>query len=147
MLGHGLLHGLVDWQQGLACPPVPAENRLATRNPGDLVGQAPNRLNTHFANELTSERVNNTGYGRRLALANEVEIEHALHSTRLETAVLKLQLVSYSGFYFRSIRGGKLTRRSIVSLGGRECARPGGSAACWELRNGECCRLQTDHPQ
>jgi len=63
---------------------------------------------------LTSERVNNTGYGRRLALANEVEIEHALYSTRLETAVLKFQLVSSSGISTQFEAGSSLDEASCL---------------------------------
>ena len=37
----------------------------------------------HFADELASESVDNAGYGWGLAFADEVEIEHPLHSTRL----------------------------------------------------------------
>jgi hypothetical protein len=33
-----------------------------------------------------------------------------------------------------------LTRRNILSLGGRACVLPVGSMVCWELRISECCR-------
>jgi hypothetical protein len=41
---------------------------------------------SHFANELTAECVNDTRNGRSLALANEVEVEHALHGLGLHAA-------------------------------------------------------------
>lgn len=61
MLAHGLLRRLVDGQQGLAGAPV------------------------HLADELTTEGVDDTGNRRGLALADEVEIQHALDGTGLET--------------------------------------------------------------
>jgi hypothetical protein len=44
-------------------------------------------MNVHFAHELTAESINDTGNGRSLALADEVEVEHALDSSWLEAAV------------------------------------------------------------
>lgn len=41
----------------------------------------------HFADELTAECVDDTGDRGRLALADEVEVEHALHGTGLQSAV------------------------------------------------------------
>jgi hypothetical protein len=41
---------------------------------------------THFADELAAECVDDTSYGGLLALADEVEVEHALHGTGLQAA-------------------------------------------------------------
>lgn len=60
MLSHSLLGRLVDGEQGLARSPV------------------------HLADELAAECVDDTGNGRRLAFADEVEVEHALHSLGLQ---------------------------------------------------------------
>lgn len=61
MLAESSLDLLVDWQQSLAGTPV------------------------HLADELSAEGIDDAGDGRGLALADEVEIQHALHSPRLET--------------------------------------------------------------
>lgn len=52
---------LVDREEGLAGAPV------------------------HLADELATESVDNAGNGRALALADEVKVEHTLHSTGLQT--------------------------------------------------------------
>lgn len=44
-------------------------------------------MRSHFANELTAEGVDDTGNGGSATLANEVEVEHTLHSARLHTAI------------------------------------------------------------
>ena len=62
VLGHGLINSLVDGQERLAGSPV------------------------HLADELTTEGVDDASYRGCLALADEVEVEHALHGTRLEAA-------------------------------------------------------------
>lgn len=46
------------------------------------------RSSLHLADELTAKGVDDTGDGGSLALADEVEVEHSLHSSRLHTAVL-----------------------------------------------------------
>lgn len=46
--------------------------------------------NAHLADELTTEGVDDAGHGGRLALADEVEVEHALHGTGLQSAVAML---------------------------------------------------------
>ena len=61
VLGHGLVDLLVDGQQGLAGSPV------------------------HLADELSTEGVDNTSNGGGLALADEVEIQHALDGSGLQT--------------------------------------------------------------
>ena len=61
VFGNGLADVLVDWQQSLAGTPV------------------------HLAHELTTECVDNTGNGGSCALADEVEVEHALDSSWLQT--------------------------------------------------------------
>src|ERR1700709_754323 len=43
--------------------------------------------NLHLAHELAAKGVDDAGHRRSLPLADEVEIEHALHSSWLETAV------------------------------------------------------------
>lgn len=66
VLGHGLLNILVDGKESLAGTPV------------------------HLADELTTEGVDNTRYGRSGALADEIEIEHALHGSGLHTTDVSL---------------------------------------------------------
>lgn len=44
----------------------------------------------HLAHELATECVDDTSNGRSLALADEVEVEHTLHSLGLKTTVLVL---------------------------------------------------------
>ena len=61
VLGHRLVYALVNWEQGLAGSPV------------------------HLADELTTESVDDARNGWCGALADEVEIEHALHGSWLET--------------------------------------------------------------
>ena len=46
---------------------------------------------SHFADELTPKGVDDTGYGGGGTLADEVEIQHALHSSRLQTTVSKIR--------------------------------------------------------
>lgn len=61
VLGHRLLYALVNWQKGLAGSPV------------------------HLADELSTKGIDDARNGRCGALADEVEIEHALHGSWLET--------------------------------------------------------------
>lgn len=61
MLGHCLVYILVNWQQSLAGSPV------------------------HLADELTAECVNDTCNGGGFSLADEIEVEHALYGSWLET--------------------------------------------------------------
>jgi hypothetical protein len=42
---------------------------------------------SHFADELTTEGVDDTGNGGGATLADEVEVEHTLHSAGLHTTV------------------------------------------------------------
>jgi hypothetical protein len=82
----------------------------------------------HLADELTTESVDDTGHRRLLALANEVEVKHTLHSLGLHAAV---EIVSLAGFQSLtrgagvlralSFARGKRTRRNILSWGGRAC--------------------------
>lgn len=44
-------------------------------------------MRSHFADELTTEGVDDTGNGRSATLADEVEVEHTLHSAGLHSAV------------------------------------------------------------
>jgi len=55
-----------------------------SRVPGSAAGGA---WHAHFAHELTAECVDDAGDRWRLALADEVEVEHALHGTGLQSAV------------------------------------------------------------
>ena len=61
VLGHGLVYALVNWEEGLAGSPV------------------------HLADELSTESVDDARNGGCGALADEVEIEHALDGSWLET--------------------------------------------------------------
>jgi hypothetical protein len=74
----------------------------------------------HLADELTAECVNNTGDGRLLALADEVEVKHALDGLGLHSAVA---IVSGILAVVCLLRRGKHTRRNILSWGGRACGR------------------------
>ena len=65
VLGDGLLHRLVDGKQSLARTPV------------------------HLAHELSSECVDDAGNRGGFALADEVEVEHALYGTGLKATVGK----------------------------------------------------------
>ena len=44
-------------------------------------------MRSHFADELTTEGVDDTGNGGGATLADEVEVEHTLHSAGLHTTV------------------------------------------------------------
>jgi len=63
VLGHGVGSGLVDREESLGGAPV------------------------HLADELAAEGVDDTGDGRLLALADEVEVKHALDGLGLHSAV------------------------------------------------------------
>jgi len=63
VLLHGLLDRLVNGKEGLGGSPV------------------------HFADKLAAKGVDDAGDGGGLALADEVEVEHALDSARLHAAV------------------------------------------------------------
>ena len=115
MFGYGLVHGLVDGQEGLAGAPV------------------------HLAHELATKGVDDTGDGGRLALADKVKVEHALDSSRLQTAVVVQGQRSIS---IPRAPIATLTIQSIASLGGRGYARQAGSMAGLEPGNDECCRLR-----
>ena len=54
--------------------------------------------NAHFAHELTAECVDDTSNRGGLALADEVEVEHTLHSLGLQTAVPLLELAPGCAF-------------------------------------------------
>jgi hypothetical protein len=60
-----------------------------------------NDLYAHLADELATEGVDDTGYGGGLALADEVEIEHTLHSSRLQTAVKRIRLTKFCEHFRR----------------------------------------------
>lgn len=61
VLGHRFLNRLVDWEESLAGSPV------------------------HFGDELATESVDDAGNGWSFTLADEVEIQHSLDSSWLET--------------------------------------------------------------
>jgi len=90
VLGHGLLNILVDGQEGLAGAPV------------------------HLADELTAEGIDDTGHRGGGTLANEVKVEHALHSSGLHATA---ELVNLRSCMVRCSR--VLTIRSIVSCCGK----------------------------
>ena len=86
----------------------------------------------HLADELTTESVDDTGDGRLLALANEVEVKHTLDGLGLHSAKRLLGMFSSSisqdeagALHVPSFGAGKLTRRNILSWGGRACGRAG----------------------
>jgi len=80
VLGNGLADVLVDGQQSLAGSPVPV-SPLAVFLQMLIVA-----WHAHFAHELAAECVDDTGDRGLLALADEVEVEHALHGTGLQSA-------------------------------------------------------------
>ena len=56
----------------------------------------------HLLHELTTECVDDAGYGRSLALADEVEVEHTLHGSRLKTAAaLSVPSLQYRAAHLR----------------------------------------------
>jgi hypothetical protein len=83
MLRHGLAHILVYREKSLARTPVPGLQRY--QHGSQCLSGAKH---SHLADELTAEGVDDTGDGRGGALADEVEVEHALHGSRLHTTVL-----------------------------------------------------------
>ena len=76
------------------------------------------RRDSHLADELAAEGVDDTGDGGSLALADEVEVEHALDGLGLHAAVVVLDGMVVAG---RELV--RLTRRNISSWGGRECEK------------------------
>jgi hypothetical protein len=118
VLGHGVGSGLVDREESLGGAPVPG---------GGSVGcfwcfAGWKSWSLHLADELTAEGVNDTGDGRLLALADEVEVKHALDGLGLHSAVA---IVSGILALVCFLRRGKHTRRNILSWGGRACGRAG----------------------
>lgn len=128
VLGHGLLNVLVDWEQGLAGSPV------------------------HLAHELASECVDDTSNRGGFSLADEVEIQHALDGSWLETvneaSCLVVEKCVLGAGAQRSTWGSKSAnvvvgvgreagswRGGPVSIGGsrhREiCGRDGGAGGGW----------------
>jgi hypothetical protein len=83
VLANGLVNRLVDGQQCLASAPVPAWLSAVFLN------LRRGAWHAHFAHELAAECVDDAGDGRRLALADEVEVEHALDGTGLQAAVAR----------------------------------------------------------
>ncbi len=84
----------------------------------------------HLRDILATESVDNASNRRSLALANKVEIEHALDSSCLETAVLLSVLASPGAFP----QDFSLTRQNILSWGERECVLESGSSVVKEHR-------------
>ena len=102
MLGESLLNCLVHRQERLACAPV------------------------HFADELTTECVDDTGDGRSSTLAYEVKVHHALDSLWLHTTV---QLLAF-GLTDGGVRVGLLDKASCLVVEqsmahGAHCSRGG----------------------
>ena len=92
VLGHGVGSGLVDREEGLGGAPVPGQLSIGCRVDGLC------EFCLHLADELTTESVDDTGDGRLLALADEVEVKHALDGLGLHSAtrLLGLFLLSIS---------------------------------------------------
>jgi hypothetical protein len=108
VLGHRLGYILVDGEEGLAGAPV------------------------HLAHELTAKCVDDTGDGGGLAFADEVEIEHALDGSWLQTVDEASCLVVEEGVFStraQRTRGSSETADVVV---GREARRRswGGSRHC-----------------
>jgi hypothetical protein len=74
----------------------------------------------HFANELTAECIDDAGNGGLLALADEIEVEHALHSAGLQTAVRMLLELAPR---FRSCCGLLLDKASGLGVEESVCSR------------------------
>lgn len=70
----------------------------------------------HLANELATKSVDDTSNRRSATLANEVEVEHALHGSGLHTTVITI-----SPAIDPVCSQETLTIRSISSCCGREC--------------------------
>ena len=87
MLANGLFNLLVDRQQSLACAPV------------------------HLADKLAAESIDDAGDRRSFALANEVEVQHALDGTGLEAVDEASSLV---------VEESMLRERAQRSAGGSE---------------------------
>jgi hypothetical protein len=103
VLGHGLLDVLVDGEQGLAGAPV------------------------HLADELAAKGVDNAGDGGGLALADEVEVKHALDGTGLEAVDEASGLVVEEGMGgVRAQGAGGRGEAADVVVGGEAAA--GGSS-------------------
>lgn len=101
---------------------------------------------SHFAHELAAKGIDDARDGWRLALADEVEIEHALHGAGLEPTVCAWLAIVVL-LYLAAFRGrALLTRQSIVSWGGRAGVRQAGSLDDWELQSDGCCHLRRGHP-
>lgn len=81
--------------------------------------------NAHFAHELATECVDDAGDGGRLALADEVEVEHALHGAGLQAAVGAVR--ACPALY--STSGGQILLDEASCLGVEE--RVGGGGAQW----------------
>lgn len=101
MLLHGLSNVLVDGEQGLAGAPV------------------------HLADELTAECVDDTCDGRSLALADKVEIEHALDGSGLQAVDKASGLV---------VEEGVLCTRAQGTAGGSESANVVVGREAWGRR-------------
>ena len=103
VLGHGLLDGLVDGQQGLAGAPV------------------------HLADELAAEGVDDAGDGGGLALADEVEVEHTLDGAGLQAVDEASGLVVEEGVRGVRAQGAAGRGESTDVVVRREAAAGGGS--------------------
>jgi len=104
MLGHCLLNALVNWEESLAGSPV------------------------HLADELATESVDDTGNGWGSALADEIEIQHALDGSWLETidkaSGLVVEESTISVWAQRSAWSSE-TADVVVGISGRGWGKPG----------------------
>ena len=98
VLAEGLVDLLVDGQQSLAGAPV------------------------HLAHELTTESVDDTGNRGGLALADEVEVEHALDGSGLETVDEASGLVVEEGMGGQRAQRTAGSRKALDLVVGRQVA-------------------------
>lgn len=108
VLAHCLVNLLVDGQQSLAGSPI------------------------HLADELTTESVDDTGDRGLRALADEVEIEHALDGSGLKTVDEASRLVGEESVLGKRAQRSAWSRETLNVVVGRQAA--GGSGSHCEYR-------------
>ncbi|KAI6751769.1 hypothetical protein HG531_006465 [Fusarium graminearum] len=110
VLLHGLSNLLVDRQQSLAGSPV------------------------HLADELAAKGVDNTGDRGLGSLADEVEVEHALDGSRLETVDEASRLVGEESVVRKGAQRPAGSRESLNVVVGRQAVRGSGSHCEYRAR-------------
>lgn len=88
MLGDGFVDILVHGKKSLAGSPVPVLQPSDTRQRSSMHG----RSYLHFADKLAAEGVDDAGHGRSFPLADEVEIQHALDGSGLQTTTVGVRI-------------------------------------------------------